>query len=831
MRNTESKLKPRQAVSKILRPQDRLAKIGRGLSKLIAAGVVSATFAACDGKSVGGNGDRTDATSTPNTPSAQADAGTPIPVELDASVGSPDAGFVIVTDSGSVSLDAGVIPDAGTPIDAGTAAAPDAAAPRPDRDRDGIPDDVDTCPGIPDIIDPVNGLALDQDFDGVGNACDNCQTIPNANQEDRDGDRIGDACDNLPNIPNRTQRDLDNDGIGDEGDNCITIANPNQSDRDLDGIGDVCDCRPDDATIHGPNLPNTSAAIDIPCDGVDQNCDGHDEGGANCSCLIGTMSTFGATAVGACELGTQECIGIVNSSGATIGSRLVVRTASVSPQRELCNNDNLDENCNGSVNENCGCAYDGNNSANNVMSCGTNVGECHTGTQNCLPNGTISSCVGAQGPRPEDCGPRDMDCDGNPKNGFSTVGTVCQGLQGTCASDSGVIECANPTATTTSAAGLRCDVSRGGSRSRATQIDQSCAGADTDCNGILNDNAQCTDSCVPGNRRLCGTDTGACSTGEQACDTTGRWTACTGNGPTAEDADPTTDRDCDGNPINGFPTIGNACVGTFGVCSTRTGVIEPTNLTAITVAAAMLRCSVNPGGTQSPATPTEQSCLGTDTDCNGVLNNNPICTSCVPGQIEPCGSSTGACRPGTRTCDTTGNWAECEGPNFVGPTAEDADPNVDKDCNGNPTNGFPTVGTVCRGTYGACMSAMGIIEPANPAATTVSTAGLRCSVDPNGSLSRAMPDVCDGINNDCNAPTASNNGGVDDLIGGYPRLGRNPLTGESENLNPGSICVNSAVTSTITQQTTVNYCVTACSGLGVTTTGCPTSPACVTVVQ
>ena len=56
---------------------------------------------------------------------------------------------------------------------------------------------------------------IDDDGDGVGNACDNCPDVTNPGQEDCDGDNIGDACDE-PQIlecrirPNR----MKNKGVG-----------------------------------------------------------------------------------------------------------------------------------------------------------------------------------------------------------------------------------------------------------------------------------------------------------------------------------------------------------------------------------------------------------------------------------------------------------------------------------------------------------------------------------------------------------------------------------------------------------------------------------------
>ena len=71
----------------------------------------------------------------------------------------------------------------------------------------------------------------DDDGDGVLDNVDNCPAVPNPDQADIDGDGIGNACDT----------DNDNDGIDDELDNCPAVPNPDQADIDGDGIGNACD--------------------------------------------------------------------------------------------------------------------------------------------------------------------------------------------------------------------------------------------------------------------------------------------------------------------------------------------------------------------------------------------------------------------------------------------------------------------------------------------------------------------------------------------------------------------------------------------------------------
>lgn len=47
----------------------------------------------------------------------------------------------------------------------------------------------------------VDDLTADFDSDGVGDACDNCPAVPNADQTDSDGDGVGDLCDADPINP------------------------------------------------------------------------------------------------------------------------------------------------------------------------------------------------------------------------------------------------------------------------------------------------------------------------------------------------------------------------------------------------------------------------------------------------------------------------------------------------------------------------------------------------------------------------------------------------------------------------------------------------------
>ncbi len=144
-----------------------------------------------------------------------------------------------------------------------------------DRDKDGVQDGVDRCPGTPagETVDSAGCAASqrDSDSDKVNDSADRCpDTAAGAQvdaegcspeQRDADADGVSDGSDKCPATPkgepvdgagcSDSQRDADGDGVMDNADRCAETpagakvnpegCSPEQLDADADGVNDALD--------------------------------------------------------------------------------------------------------------------------------------------------------------------------------------------------------------------------------------------------------------------------------------------------------------------------------------------------------------------------------------------------------------------------------------------------------------------------------------------------------------------------------------------------------------------------------------------------------------
>ncbi len=356
---------------------------------------------------------------------------------------------------------------------------------------------------------------------------------------------------------------------------------------------------------------------------------------------------------------------------------------------ELCDN-GLDDDCDGSVEEDCGCLPGAEQRCFRGTLAQRGVGACTDGTQTCtdgLEFGTWGPCVGDTAPAEEVCDAArvDEDCDGATNEGCDCdpgagpvpcgvdVGACARGTQacvegrlGPCTggigpgaetcnaldddcdgrTDEGILrpcgsdvgECASGVETCVAGAFSACT---GG----ASAADEDCNGLDDDCDGTTDERLT----------RACGSAVGACRAGTQAC-AAGTWSSCTGETMPALETCNAIDDDCDG-------TIDERVT---RACGSSTGVCRPGTQTC--AAGAFGACT---GG----VTATAEACDGRlDEDCDSTVDEGCGCTT---GMTRSCGTDVGACVAGSQACSAAGDWGPCMG--ATGPAPETCN-RVDDDC-------------------------------------------------------------------------------------------------------------------------------------------------------
>ncbi|MDO8425098.1 MAG: MopE-related protein [bacterium] len=372
---------------------------------------------------------------------------------------------------------------------------------------------------------------------------------------------------------------------------------------------------------------------------------------------------------------------------------------------------------------------------------------------------------------PETCNGRDDNCDGDVDERYLDLGTACTAGVGACVRD-GALQCMPDEL------GTQC------SAIAAPPVEEVCDGADNDCDGATDEELA---------RLATGADEGECEQQVMEC-TDGRLSVVQSpRAPKSEECD-LLDNDCDGATDEDFyPPLDEVCAIGIGECER-----EGANICTPDARSSM--CSASPGaptldicdgldndcdgetdqifvvsmGLGEPCTEGLGECLhsdvrvcsrdgfstvcgadpgelvsevcdGLDNDCNGVPDDG-LESCCMPGDSQYCSTNVGACEFGTQVCAPDRTWGPCTG---LLPSDEVCD-GKDNDCNGVPDDGVPDCcepddRTSCSTDEGACVAGEQRCGDGRTWGPCLTAAGALATLP--------QPDLCDGLDNDCNSMT------------------------------------------------------------------------------
>jgi hypothetical protein len=613
---------------------------------------------------------------------------------------------------------------------------------------------VEICDGLDNdcngTVDDIVGLDP-TDPKTCGTCSNNCYAVPGSNWDPATVKCNAGTC---SGGCTSDYFDLNNDGLCEY--YCVKSANDdktcNNKDDDCDGLVDedvdlctsLTDCG---ACGHNCSLPHATPLCVHTGSGA---CDA-----SNTQCQIQ-----------ACDCnGPNDCWHDLDKSAATGCEYPCFPTGP-----EICG-DGIDNDCDGLIDE----ADDLSQDPQIGVTCqGGTKGVCadtaHAGVTKCISHQVV--CDGPNvikpGDLPETCNNVDDDCDGAVDNNPTDVGGACDGGD--------FFPCQKGT--------YQC---QGGAKVCVGAVNpqpETCDGIDNDCDGVIDNNLPSAQNGAPCNVPT-PPPTGAtspCKQGTTMC--AGGTVQCVGSvGPTSTTDTCGVDANCDGqltnqpalSDIHNCGACGNdclagsvhanwACVQVNGNFQCQFQGCQPGFYDNGGPGDAM--AGDNKCGYACTFASAQETCNGKDDNCDGQIDEPAALV--VPSVTQVCGVSPSAtapeCQPFKATSNPGGvslscmngawkctfNTAQVCNPTCA--TAAELCDNLDNNCNGLKNETTPNFGQPCASDDGKAAPGDGACRTTgtficDPADTQKKT--TICSVKGKPDLTKAGPELCDGIDNDC----------------------------------------------------------------------------------